>query len=329
MGKQLFVLGALCGLAQVPLGLADVPDRDCFVGSPPLCNNSLASDTACRGLEVTTIDGWKRMDCDYVVYNVPTEARDTKKWIVIHSGGCDTNTGEIGDFFAVSLGLNLFGLRPCGGFADSLCASRHDYSQCNAFHISWYMPQLHPTYAPYGIGFNPPALVDIFHTPDTHMIFLHEYGSTNETYNWFPANGCNATSAPLYMCLAGIDPDYDSKFAAIKRTLETAFSLAPGFPCKLEVINTMPYSQPQDASVPCTGILREYNDPAKVGGDAKAASNWAWEMPGFMTQAIQLATEVDPNGPLVAAFGRAINIALCQTFDNAKALSCCDGDTLN
>lgn len=122
--------------------------RDCYVGSAPFCNNSLASDTACRGLEVTTADGWKRMDCDYVLYNIPATGRNTSKWLVIHAGGCDTFTAELGDFFAPDLALNIWGLRTCGGFRDSLCASRHNYDSCDALHISWFMPPLHPTIAP-------------------------------------------------------------------------------------------------------------------------------------------------------------------------------------
>lgn len=127
---------------------AQVPDRDCYVGSPPQCNNSLASDPNCRGLEVTTVNGWKRMDCDYVLYNIPATARNTKKWLVIHAGGCDTYTEDLGDFFAPDMELNIFGLRPCGGFADSLCAASHDYDICNALHLSWHLPALHPTIAP-------------------------------------------------------------------------------------------------------------------------------------------------------------------------------------
>jgi len=50
--------------------LADPSIRDCYVGDPPSCNNSLSADTACRGINVTTSDGWKRMDCDHALYNV-------------------------------------------------------------------------------------------------------------------------------------------------------------------------------------------------------------------------------------------------------------------
>lgn len=142
----LLTINALTGLLSS--AIASPPTRDCYTGSSPLCNNSLASDTACRGLQVTTADGWKQMNCDYVIYNIPTTTRITEKWLVIHSGGCDTFTGELGDFFAPDLELNIFGLRPCGGFQDSLCASLHDYDPCNAFHISWYFPSLHPTIAP-------------------------------------------------------------------------------------------------------------------------------------------------------------------------------------
>lgn len=132
----------LCALAQ------KLPIRDCYIGSPPQCNNSLASDPSCRGLEVTTLDGWKRMDCDYVLYNVPTTARETKKWLIIHAGGCDDYTENIGDFYAPDMELNIYGLRPCGGFEDSLCASQHGYDECTALHISWGFPSLNPTYAP-------------------------------------------------------------------------------------------------------------------------------------------------------------------------------------
>jgi hypothetical protein len=146
MKNSLLAHYALYGLLSC--ASAKAAERDCYTGSPPLCNNSLASDPTCRGLEVTTADGWKRMDCDYILYNIPSTARSTRKWLVIHAGGCDTFTGDLGDFFAPDLELNIFGLRPCGGFQDSLCASRHDYDSCTAFHISWYMPPLHPTIAP-------------------------------------------------------------------------------------------------------------------------------------------------------------------------------------
>ncbi|KAI5461830.1 hypothetical protein BGZ63DRAFT_444589 [Mariannaea sp. PMI_226] len=309
--------------------LAKVSTRDCYVGSPPQCNNSLASDPTCRGLEVTTADGWKRMDCDYVVYNIPTTRRNTKKWLVIHAGGCDTYTEDLGDFFAPDMGLNIFGLRPCGGFADSLCASQHDYDICTMIHIPWLLPALHPTNTPYGLGLNPPALVDIFHTPGSNLLFLHEYGDTNSSYNWFSADGCDATSKPLYICLAAIDPDYTNKFSAIKRTLENGISNTPGFPCRLEVVDSMPYAGNQDPAIPCTGILREYNDPAKVGGDPSGAPNWAWEMPEFMTRAIQLATQVEPEGVIVNAFRTAINIALCKQFDDPNDANCSDDDMID
>jgi hypothetical protein len=170
------------------------------------------------------------------------------------------------------------------------------------------MPALHPTIALYGLGFNPPALVDIYHTPGTTMLFLHEYGDTNADYSWFSVNG---TSKPMYMCVAGLDPDYTNKFKAIKSTLEQAFSNTAAFPCSLEVIDAKQYAQDADPAIPCTGILREYNDPAKVGGDVSGAPNWAWEMTAFTTRAMQLASEVDPQGVFVNAFRTAINIALC------------------
>jgi hypothetical protein len=161
------------------------------------------------------------------------------------------------------------------------------------------------------------------------MLFLHEYGSTNATYNWFPADGCNASSKPLYMCLAGIDSSYNAKFPVIKAILENGVSNTPGFPCRLEVIDSMPYAQAQDPNIPCTGILRGYNDPAKVGGDTSGAPNWAWEMPGFMTQAILLATQVDPQGTVVNAFRAAIKIALCKEFSDVNSISCNDNDVVN
>ncbi|KAJ5630108.1 hypothetical protein N7528_003765 [Penicillium herquei] len=178
----------------------------------------------------------------------------------------------------------------------------------------------------YGLGFNPPALVNIFHTPDTNLLFLHEYGDTNKSYDWFSADGCNASSKPLYMCLAAIDPNYTNKFSAIKRILEEGISNTPGFPCNLQVIDSMPYAETQDPAIPCTGILREYNDPARVGGDASGAPNWAWEMPQFMTRAVQLATQVEPQGAIVSAFRTAIDISLCKQFDDPNATYCGDDD---
>jgi hypothetical protein len=170
--------------------------------------------------------------------------------------------------------------------------------------------------------------VDIYHTPGTTMLFLHEYGDTNKSYNWFAADGCNASSKPLYMCVAGIDPDYANKFSAIKTVLEEGVSNTPGFPCKLEVIDAKPYAQDQDPAIPCTGILREYNNPAKFGGDPSGAPNWAWEMPPFMTRAVQLASEVDPKGELANAFRTAINIALCKEFGDADGKGCADDDMM-
>lgn len=88
------------------------------------------------------------MDCDYALYNVPATGPDADKWLVIHAGGCDTYTENLGDFFALDMDLSLFGIRPCGGFEDSLCASRHNYDSCDAFHISWLFPALQPTHVP-------------------------------------------------------------------------------------------------------------------------------------------------------------------------------------
>lgn len=151
------------------------------------------------------------------------------------------------------------------------------------------------------------------------MLFLHEYGSTNTSYNWYSADGCSMTSDPVYMCLAGIDPKYKQKFPAVKSALEEGFNNNPSFGCRLEVIDSTPYAQDQDAAIPCTGILREYNDPAKVGGDVSGAPNWAWEMPGYMTQAVLLATQVDPDGRLVSSFRKAIDIVLCNDFGDGDS----------
>jgi hypothetical protein len=85
------------------------------------------------------------MDCDYVVYNIPATARKTKKWLVIHAGFCDTWTEFLGDYFAPDMGLNIIGLRPCGGYENSLCAATHGYDVCAALHVSWFLPPLHPT----------------------------------------------------------------------------------------------------------------------------------------------------------------------------------------
>jgi hypothetical protein len=319
-------ISTILGFLSASAVYADATTRQCFIGEPPLCNNSLLYDPTCRGLNVSTPDAWKRMDCDYVVYNIPTTTRETKKWIVIHAAGCDTWTGALGDYFAPDMELNLFGLRPCGGYEDSLCNANADFDLCTALHISWYFPAIHPTVAPYGTGFNPPGLVDIYHTPGTTMIFLHEYGDSNTDYNWFGSDGCNATSKPMYMCLAGLDPDYDNKFKVIKPLLEQAFTNTPSFPCILEVIDANQYAQDASADIPCTGILREYNDPAKVRGDTSGAPNWAWEMTGFTTRAIQLASEVDPQGELISAFRTAINIALCKQFDDPNQTVCLDDD---
>jgi hypothetical protein len=130
------------------------------------------------------------------------------------------------------------------------------------------------------------------------------------------------------MCIAGLDPDYANKFKVIKPMLEQAFSNSPSFPCNLEVIDAKQYAQDADPTIPCTGILREYNDPAKVGGDVSGAPNWAWEMTGFTTRAIELASQVDPQGPLISAFRTAINIALCKQFSDANQTVCLDDDML-
>jgi hypothetical protein len=321
MGRNMFI--ALCGFLALLLAVLDgvVPSRDCFEGGPPMCNNSIAGDPTCRGLRVTTADAWKRMDCDYVVYNIPA-ANHTNKWIVIHAGGCDTYTEDLGDFFAPDLQLNIFGLRPCGGFANSLCAAAHGYDICAALHTSWAMPAINPTYMPYGFGFNPPDLVDIYHTPGVTMLFLHEYGDTNSSYIWYPADGCNDTK-PVYICVGGIDPYYRNKFNAIKAILENDLGNTIQMPCKLEVIDSNPYAQIQNASIPCTGILREYNNPSVVGG-VPGAPNWAWEMPLFVTRAIMLATQVEPNGTFVNAFRAAINTALCTSFSDPTQMECLD-----
>ena len=54
------------------------------------------------------------MDCGYVLYNIPATARSTKKWVVIYAGGCYTCIEGLGDFFGPNMGLNIFGLCPCG-----------------------------------------------------------------------------------------------------------------------------------------------------------------------------------------------------------------------
>ena len=116
---------------------------------------------------------------------------------------------------------------------------------------------------PSGYGLNPPALVNIYHTHNTTMLFLHEYGDTDE-YNWFAANGCT-TQKPLHMCIAAIDPDYRHKFQAIKVILEQAFSYTSWFPCKLEVIDSMLIEADATPDIPCSGILRPVKDPWRVG----------------------------------------------------------------
>lgn len=227
------------------------------------------------------------------------------------------------------MSLNIFGLRPCGGFESSLCLANHQYSICNALHISWSLPPpvSSPRITDVGLGFNPPALVDIYHTPGTTMLFLHEYGDTNVSYNWFGAAGCNFDSKPLYMCIAGLDPNYAAKFAAIKATLEAGAQDSPWFPCKLEVVDMSPavYGEAARPDVPCTGILRESNDPEKYGLDDSGSPNWAWEMTPFQTRAVQLATEVEPEGAFVQAFETAIDIALCKTFCEGQ-MACADDE---
>lgn len=319
------------------VALSDVPPRDCFTGPAPFCNNSLAEDPTCRGVNVDTIDVWKRMDCDYAIYNVPAQNRDTNKWLVVHAGVCDSFTEELGDYFAPSMDLNLFGLRQCGGFQNSLCYAVHGFSTCAALHVSWFLPQLdwkYPAtdpniYAQLGFGFNPPDLVDIFHTPDTNMLFLHEYGDTNKSYNWWAADGCNMDTKPLYICLAGLDPDYDAKFLATKLAFEQGFNKNPTFPCRVEVHDANQFSKEQNASIPCSGLLlaasRENTDASVTGGDLNGAPNWTWEMPAFVTEAVSLASEIDPAGRLVGAFKQAINIALCKTFRPGQ-LICEDDD---
>lgn len=182
----------------------------------------------------------------------------------------------------------------------------------------------------YGLGLNPPALVNIYHTPGTTMLFLHEYGKTNASYNWYPASGCNNADKPIYMCVAGLDPSYSSKFSAIKSILEQV-SNTDEFPCKVEVIDAVPYAQDQDPMIPCTGILREYNDPGRTdmrhGGNSEGAPNWAWEMPDFMNRAVMLATETDPGGTLVKAFEEAIDVALCKDW-NSDVEDCGDDDDI-
>jgi hypothetical protein len=142
------LLLALVLVTTAHIRFGESKPHDCYDGPPEFCNNSLASDTSCRGLEVTSSDGWKRMDCDYAVYNIPAPSRVTDKWLVIHAGGCDTYTEDLGDFFAPDMDLNIFGIRPCGGFEESLCAAVHNYDICEALHISWYFPALDPTFAP-------------------------------------------------------------------------------------------------------------------------------------------------------------------------------------
>jgi hypothetical protein len=53
---------ALLLLAAAHSALAD--DHDCIVGSPPLCNHSLASDPLCRGIMANNKTAWQSMDCD-------------------------------------------------------------------------------------------------------------------------------------------------------------------------------------------------------------------------------------------------------------------------
>ena len=57
----------------------------------------------------------------------------------------------------------------------TVCASQITTTICTALHISWFFPAFHPTIAPYGLGFNPPALVNIYHTPGTHPGHNHAF----------------------------------------------------------------------------------------------------------------------------------------------------------
>ena len=304
--------------------------RQCYIGEPPLCNNSLAADKNCRGVFDNTLNGYKRMDCDYVIYDIPTTQRNTSKWILIHSGGCDSNTGYMGDYFSQDMGLNLFGLRTCAGFEESLCANLHDYSACDATHVSFFGSPPNATYAPHGQGLNIPALEDIYFNKNVNMLLFHQYGFSNVSYPWWGAAGCNNSTTPIYMCIAGADPNYKTKFDAIKTLLEKELGSTYWLPCRLEVIDASPFSADLNASVPCSGIYEgTYMDPAKFGAVVypNAAPVWQWEMTGIQNKAITYATQLDPESSFVNAFRTAVNIALCKTFSSNQT-ECLDDDML-
>lgn len=114
--------------------------HDCVVNDPAMaqyaaCKNPLVSDKNCRVTNGSSVLDANRMDCEVMFTSIPAKTA-SKKWIVIHAGGCDTDTEVSGDYFSKDGKYNYFSLRPCAGMAESKCLAAYNGDICSALHMT-------------------------------------------------------------------------------------------------------------------------------------------------------------------------------------------------
>ncbi|KAI9034512.1 hypothetical protein DFJ74DRAFT_649757 [Hyaloraphidium curvatum] len=337
LGLQLVAKAQATGLAVPtrPPGYS-YEEHDCYDGPPDKCAHPLKGDRACRGKVATSSAAWRDITCDYLLYDGKAR-KATKNWIVIHAGGPDTYTENLGDYFSARLGSNLWGLRPCSGFSGSACEWYHNGSLNDALHVSWLMANKDGSFVTFPpvpgvsgwpstgvineLGLNPPALVDAYHTPGAKLLFLHEYGTMN-SYAWQYVAGYNKDTQPIFICVGMVDPLMNVKFAKVKQLLESGFESA--LPYRVEVINTVTglgndtvSFGPAVVDVPCTGILREYSAMNRRPAGQRGNVNWAWEQPdtiiNVLLDAINAEQTTGRKSSLVKKYEKAMQVVWCGT----------------
>eukprot|EP00457_Paulinella_chromatophora_P008259 gb/GEZN01008290.1/.p1 GENE.gb/GEZN01008290.1/~~gb/GEZN01008290.1/.p1 ORF type:complete len:353 (+),score=39.84 gb/GEZN01008290.1/:170-1228(+) len=294
--------------------------HDCYVNDPLMsapCSNPLLEDKKCVVIHSKNPSDWDRMDCDIVVFNVPAR-RPTSKWLVIHAGGCDTDTEHIGDYFAAEKTWNYFGLRPCAGLVQSKCIAEYQFDVCLTLHMSWVASPEFESFVGFQ-GFNPPELMQPYRSdPQARFVFLHEYGD-GLSYSAWMTFGCD-DDEPTYVCINGDDPNYDKKWEKMYPLLTRSLNNLPNFPCRVVVVDARNSTavpgyakEPPNNRLPgkpCSGM---YPPKGNVG--------WAWEMSGKVTAALASAIRLDTGSELkaLADFRDAIDIALGNDEDEKSS----------
>lgn len=212
----------------------------------------------------------------------------------------------------------------------------HNGSLNDALHVSWLMANTDGSYVTFPavpgvpgwpstgvineLGLNPPELVDIYHTPGAKLLFLHEYGTIDD-YPWQYVDGYNNSTKPVYICVGMVDALMDAKFAKVQRLLETGFEAA--LPYRVDVINTVTLGDdtvnlgPANASIPCTGILREFSAMNRRPAGERGNVVWGWEMPDTIIDALLISIHgqetTGKKDRTLKNFRKAMQVVWCDT----------------